>query len=45
MGDYIGRMMDGDETYAEDWKRWIDHSDLKALIHGEVIPKRSFPSE
>jgi hypothetical protein len=45
IGVYISKMMDGDKTYDEEWKRWIDHSELKALVHGEIIPKRSFPSK
>ncbi len=35
-------MMDGDESFYKDWRRWVV-DDGHNLIHRELVPKRTFP--
>lgn len=42
IGQYVVRMMDGDESFYKDWTRWAGYNG-QDLIHSEVMPKRTFP--
>ncbi|KAI9738146.1 MAG: hypothetical protein M1818_005575 [Claussenomyces sp. TS43310] len=43
IGQYIVRMMDGDETFYDDWSRWVAlERDARRNIHDDVVPKRAF---